>query len=234
MPYVNCPNCGLTLYSAAGYATTDACPACERELSDAVQPRSMRRGSLVRSRGQRFRLGGGPAAPAAARRALGELPVPTQVPREQLSLLVSELVTNSVKHAPAGPDDPLDMVVGVSEGRLRIEVSDGGRGFQPARVGPKRDLTSGWGLYLVDALADRWGVAQGEPTRVWFELLWRRSRQEARGSAAATRAQVAPARAALRRSPGRGPRGSRSQNRLQQGRREEAITRDWLRRLRRD
>jgi serine/threonine-protein kinase RsbW len=231
LPYVNCPNCGLMLYTAAAYSTTDACPRCERALSAAVPRRSLRRRSRLPSRGHRVRLGGGPSAPAAARRALVELAVPTEAPREKLSLLTSELVTNSVKYAPSGPEDPLDLLVGVSDDGLRVEVSDGGGGFQPARVGPNRDLTSGWGLYLVDALADRWGVARGEPTRVWFELLRPRNRREPRDSARSTRPQIAAARAALRRhaAPAR-TRGSSSQQR----RVDEALIQTWLRLLNHD
>ena len=234
MPYLNCPNCGLTLYSAAGYATTDACPACACALPGAARRWSLRRGPLSRPRGRRFRLGRGPTAPAAARRVLGELAVPAQTPREKLSLLVTELVTNSVKYAPTSPDDPVEMLVGLSHGGMRVEVSDGGRGFRPAPVGPNRDLTSGWGLYLVDALADRWGVAQDGPTRVWFELLWQPEPPTPQVATPAVYAKTAPAKAALRRlaAPPRQRRSS-SMRRGPQGRRQEAVIQEWLRRLKR-
>ena len=53
---------------------------------------------------------------------------------------------------------------------MRVEVSDGGGGFEPhARTRP-RDEPGGWGLHLVDSLADRWGVETGRRTRVWFEI----------------------------------------------------------------
>jgi len=237
VPYLNCPNCGLTLYSAAAYSTTDVCPRCERALAGATAQRASRRGSLARSDRRRFRLSGGPAAPSAARHALFELAVPRQAPRERLRLLVSELVTNSVQHAPTGPDASLDMLVlvGASDGGIRVEVSDAGDGFHPARLGPDRDLTSGWGLYLVDALADRWGVARGKPTRVWFELRWPRGDSSPRHSTPARRPQVAAARAALSRlaRPGR-VRDSPPPQRRQQGRLDEARIQDWLRRLQRD
>jgi anti-sigma regulatory factor (Ser/Thr protein kinase) len=236
VPYLNCPSCGLTLYSAAAYSTKDVCPRCGRALSRAAAQRPSRPVSLVRAGEHRFRLSGGPAAPAAARQALGELAVPTQAPHGKLGLLVSELVTNSVKYAPAGPAASLDLHVGVSDGAMRVEVSDDGDGFQPGRLGPKRDLTSGWGLYLVDALADRWGVAQDKPTRVWFELRWRRGRTALRDSTPPPRPQVAAVRDALNRLAGpAGMRHSRSlQQRRQQGRLDQARIQDWLRRLRRD
>lgn len=235
MPYLNCPSCKLRLYSASGYSTLDACPGCGRTLAGATAQRASPSGSLVRSGGQRFRLTGGPAAPAAARRALRELAVPTQAPRDKLELLVSELVTNSVKYAPAGPDAWLDLHVAVSDRGVRVEVSDDGDGFQPARVGPNRDLTSGWGLYLVDALADRWGVARDKRTRAWFELCGWRGRPQLRDSSPAPRPQIAAARDALSRLTGpAGMRGSRSPQRWRQDRLDASRIQDWLRQLNRD
>ena len=233
MPYVTCPNCGLRLHSSAGYSTIDACPSCGRTLAGTTARRSPRE-SLVRSGGHRFRFSGGAAAPAAARRSLVELAVTAHASREELGLLVSELVTNSVKYGPAGPDDSLDLFVGATAGGLRVEVSDDGDGFQPARVGPNRDLTSGWGLYLVDALADRWGVAQGKPTRVWFELRWKSGRPEPRDPTPACRAQLAAARSALSwLARPAGMRGPRSQQRQRQDRHDEALIQDWLRQRKR-
>jgi anti-sigma regulatory factor (Ser/Thr protein kinase) len=234
VPYLNCPSCALMLYSASMYSTRDACPSCGRTLAGATAQRASRTRSLVRSGGGRFKVPGGPAAPAAARRVLAELAVPTQAPREELRLLVSELVTNSVKHAPAGPDASLDLRVGVSDGGVRVEVSDEGDGFQPSRVGPSQDLTSGWGLYLVNALADRWG-AQDKPTRVWFELRWRRGHPEPRHPIPAGRPQLAAVRDALSRlADPAGMRDPPSQQRRRQGRFDESRTQAWLRQLKRD
>jgi anti-sigma regulatory factor (Ser/Thr protein kinase) len=97
---------------------------------------------------------------------------------ETLRLLVSELVTNSVRHGKAGGEASVDLSVEVGAERVRVDVSDDGRGFDPderlseapARSRDARDLDSGWGLYLVEQLADHWGVDRGERTRVWFEL----------------------------------------------------------------
>ena len=81
-------------------------------------------------------------------------------------LLVSELVTNSVKYGRG----PLTLNFDVPEpGRLRCEVVDAGSGFTPqARTRPATDV-GGWGLYLVEALASAWGVQDGS-THVWFEV----------------------------------------------------------------
>ncbi len=88
---------------------------------------------------------------------------------EDVKLLVSELVTNAVRH----PRDtgPIELAVDVGRRRVRIEVTDPGSGFDRPRVGePPPDALGGRGLLIVDRLASRWGIATGRPTRVWFEL----------------------------------------------------------------
>jgi anti-sigma regulatory factor (Ser/Thr protein kinase) len=85
---------------------------------------------------------------------------------------VSELVTNSVRHARLRPHDPIRLQVRVSDRLLRVEVSDPGEGFganvpEPvAARGP-----GGWGLFLTERLADRWGVDRESGwTTVWLEV----------------------------------------------------------------
>ena len=118
-----------------------------------------------------LRLDAGPRAPSTAREALTRLE--TDLCRPQLDsvrLLVSELVTNSVRHAGDGRTAPVGLEVRVSDDRVRVEVSDRGSGFDPAPRDDDQDQASGWGLYLVNRLADRWGVIRNDVTRVWFEL----------------------------------------------------------------
>jgi anti-sigma regulatory factor (Ser/Thr protein kinase) len=116
---------------------------------------------------------GGPYAAAAARRALGGLR--NLIGRrclDDVHLLVSELVTNGVRHGGAGEDDLLDLIVLRHGNRLRVVVTDWGPGFD-GRPRPRNraDQTGGWGLYLVERLAERWGVQRDAgATRVWFEL----------------------------------------------------------------
>jgi hypothetical protein len=86
--------------------------------------------------------------------------------------MVSELVTNSVKHAGLRDQEIVTVTVQSSWDRMRVEVADGGLGFEPD-LPPQPGDTSGWGLFLVERMADRWGVdplARG--VRVWFELTW--------------------------------------------------------------
>jgi anti-sigma regulatory factor (Ser/Thr protein kinase) len=103
------------------------------------------------------------------RSAFAELPVPASA-LDEARLLVSELVANSMRHARLGPNDTIRVTAEVENGRLRVDVIDGGRGSAPPVAGgirPSPGAESGWGLYLVETLATRWGHGTG---RYWFEL----------------------------------------------------------------
>jgi anti-sigma regulatory factor (Ser/Thr protein kinase) len=109
-----------------------------------------------------------PAAPARARGALDQMKGRIAPERlRDVRLLVSELVTNAVRHAGG---DAVRLVVALRGTTLRIEVHDPGRGFRlvPPPDDPLR--ASGWGLVLVEELADRWGIDHDPRTRVWFEM----------------------------------------------------------------
>jgi len=86
---------------------------------------------------------------------------------EDVRLLVSELVTNSLRHTGSA-----DIVLEVwrSDEVVRVAVSDQGAGFDLAGR-PQPGDASGWGLFMVDRLADRWGVDTSGDTSVWFELI---------------------------------------------------------------
>jgi anti-sigma regulatory factor (Ser/Thr protein kinase) len=53
---------------------------------------------------------------------------------------------------------------------VRIEVTDNGPGFEPDASRPDEDESSGWGLFLIDQLSERWGVVHEDLTMVWFEV----------------------------------------------------------------
>ena len=113
----------------------------------------------------------GPTAAGSARNAL--LALDGRVDDALLAdvrLLVSELVTNSVRHSGLRERDSVRMHVQVTPSTLRVEVADSGRGFEPTPRDGDRSRPGGWGLYLVEELADRWGVACNSSTRVWFEM----------------------------------------------------------------
>ncbi|MCX5206728.1 ATP-binding protein [Streptomyces sp. NBC_00237] len=84
------------------------------------------------------------------------------------TLVVSELVTNAIRHGKA--QHPVELRVSYSADKLHVQVTDGSS--TPARLRPvSDDDESGRGLYLVDGLADDWGVSECG-TRTWcsFQL----------------------------------------------------------------
>lgn len=92
---------------------------------------------------------------------------------ETTQILVSELVTNSIRHANLNPQDEIGLSVKVSSEILRAEVCDPGPPFEvpSKKQQPGIEETSGRGLYLVEELAERWGVERRSDEKcVWFEL----------------------------------------------------------------
>ena len=117
------------------------------------------------------RFPAGPEAPGEARHALEDLTRRVEEDKlDEVRLLVSELVTNSVRHAGLEEHQWIGLRVDESADVLRVEVVDGGPGFDPGSPLPSLYQDSGWGLYLVEQIADRWGVKQEEGTCVWFEI----------------------------------------------------------------
>lgn len=89
---------------------------------------------------------------------------------DDATLLVSELVTNAVRHAPKAGSPELELRMRFDAERIRVVVSDPGAGFVAAPRLPTASESSGWGLYLVDRIADRWGIISNDRNEVWFEI----------------------------------------------------------------
>ena len=89
---------------------------------------------------------------------------------EDLRLLTTELVSNSVRHGGPRQPEPIRVQVSVTDSTVRVAVVDSGVGFEadPRPIRPDDD--GGWGLLLVEQLADRWGMNEDGSTTVWFEL----------------------------------------------------------------
>ncbi|MFF1477652.1 ATP-binding protein [Streptomyces sp. NPDC058301] len=118
----------------------------------------------------------GPRSVSRARVLLAEQARAWKVPDEMAEtavLLLSELMTNAVRHArvPVGRDVVARCVLGGDI--FRVEVIDANATLPcPRPAGP--DDESGRGLALVEALSDAWGAnprPYGIGKTVWFELI---------------------------------------------------------------
>ena len=95
---------------------------------------------------------------------------------EDIRLLVSELVTNAVRHAGLAPQERIRFKVYLCTRFVRVEVHDSGPGFEQSRFerfrleAPPLEKVGGRGLYLVTVLADRWGTESSDLFCAWFEI----------------------------------------------------------------
>ena len=86
-------------------------------------------------------------------------------------LVISELVTNSVRHAGLDASEPVQLSDRVEGEKVRVAVRDPGPGFTPPPAPSDPAHIGGWGLVLVEQLAERWGVDHdGQANVVWCEL----------------------------------------------------------------
>jgi two-component sensor histidine kinase len=107
--------------------------------------------------------------PRLARRALdGELAYLGTDAEGRMRLVMSEIVSNAIRHGHVGPDDRIHVTVDLTDEGARVEVR------QPTRVDATMRADAGddggWGLQLVDQLTDAWGTEPGPPGTVWFEI----------------------------------------------------------------
>jgi two-component sensor histidine kinase len=106
-----------------------------------------------------------PHAANRARRALLDAGLSPDL-EHTVTLLATEIVANAVRHAGMNATQRIVLLAHMEDDFARVEVYDGGGGFDPeaCRDGP------GLGLRLVDKLATRWGVAADGGGHVWFEV----------------------------------------------------------------
>lgn len=108
-------------------------------------------------------------APAEARATVSRLEGVPQGPMDDLLLLVSELVSNAVRHGASGGDSSICLTATVKDREVIVSVTDGGPGLH---VVPRDAGTTleGFGLRLLNRLADDWGWEAEPRSRVWFRL----------------------------------------------------------------
>ena len=120
---------------------------------------------------RRFR--GGVTAARCARRVVRE-ELQGALPRRRLAdveLIVSELATNSVRHAGCDEAGEIAVEAAVEADRVRVALSDAGGGFEAHTPAPPGNGSAGgYGLVLLDRLSDRWGVQRENGFSVWFEV----------------------------------------------------------------
>src|SRR3954464_2781308 len=88
---------------------------------------------------------------------------------EDVRLLLSELVTNALRHGKVTPEDEIGVRAEVADGSEPIEVHDPGRNGEVERRRPGA-RGGGYGLLLVDRLCNRWGVDRQDGSTLWAEL----------------------------------------------------------------
>lgn len=102
-------------------------------------------------------------APRLTRARLSEIEASLGHRSPDVKLIVSELVTNAVRHA--GSTEKVRVRVKANSERIRLEVVDDGPGFPPAAA-----RGDGMGLTIIERLADDWGVDVDGKCTVWVEL----------------------------------------------------------------
>jgi anti-sigma regulatory factor (Ser/Thr protein kinase) len=120
---------------------------------------------------QTFELRGGRFAPGAVRARYGEL-LGAHLHGDDLLeviVLISELITNAVRHGGADEDEPIVVHVAIAPHVLRVEVCDQGPGFVAPAVPRGHPEGGGNGLVLLARMSSSWGVASDDGTCVWFE-----------------------------------------------------------------
>jgi serine/threonine-protein kinase RsbW len=111
-------------------------------------------------------------APAIARAAISEQLEEFGVDGsygQTVVLLVSEVVSNAVRHSSGPEEAPIAFAASIGPNGVRVAVTDAGVGFTPRRRDPAQ-LSDGYGLYLLEKAATSWGVEDIDGTTVWFEL----------------------------------------------------------------
>lgn len=88
---------------------------------------------------------------------------------DSLELVISEIVTNAIRHGRAGGE--ILLAATPKPGYLCVQVTDAGEGFAPRPGAMSSDEHGGFGLFLVERLTRRWGITrENGHTRVWFEF----------------------------------------------------------------
>ena len=116
---------------------------------------------------------------ADARRALETLKAGRRALNDA-KLLLTELLTNSIKHSGLRAGDPIEIDARCRNNVLRVDVHDRSRAPANAKfagtIRPDPGAESGWGLFIIQRIASRWG---NRPGHYWFEVPLNASKRSA-------------------------------------------------------
>jgi anti-sigma regulatory factor (Ser/Thr protein kinase) len=91
--------------------------------------------------------------------------------RDDAMLVLSELVSNAVKHAAPLPSGEITVRWSVDDEVLHIEITDGGASTRPRAGVAALSALGGRGLDIVRTVSRHWGVTEGEgAVTVWAEI----------------------------------------------------------------
>jgi anti-sigma regulatory factor (Ser/Thr protein kinase) len=153
-------------HSVAAYSTAGICAVCSAPLPANARLDVLPGAEITLSR----QMQAGLDAPAQARRVVISLPL-LESARERLALVVSELVTNAIRHARLDAGDPIHLDVMSMDGHVRVAVHDSGPGFDPPGHNGGASANGGFGLGIVAALSDEWGVERrADGCTVWCSV----------------------------------------------------------------
>ena len=113
------------------------------------------------------------AAAGVARRELAATPGLAGELGYKVLLLSSELIAVFVAGVEPRPDRVLRLSIAVAPERVRISVTGDGPHASADALLHSRETPSlgGYGLQIVDRMADAWGTAGEHDEQIWFELL---------------------------------------------------------------
>ena len=119
----------------------------------------------------RFTVSAGPKAPGIARHELARRTAPylDDGPHDDAILALSEIVTNVVRHGGVGDGAPITIGVEPVPGRVRIIVEQP-TAMPSVTAGYEPTVDGGIGLAIVEKVAAGWGIDNGPPGRVWFDV----------------------------------------------------------------
>jgi len=102
---------------------------------------------------------------------LRRLSVPlSRTDAETASLVLTELITNAIRHGCADSGAGVGVAILHAPGYLRFEVSQSGPVLEPQQIRQRRPgVERGYGILILDRLCRAWGVDNGA-RMVWAEV----------------------------------------------------------------